>query len=226
MAYRLRDGVSFCQVDGCLVFLDLDADRYFRLSPHLERTLRSLLKGDGSPEEDAHELVRRNVLTFLPDRETRRPSKTIEVPTRSLLESTSGPARSSASVTLEVLGVVAWTQLMLKSRRLDSIIQRTSAFRQRSTAGPPSTVDEPPSQRLREATHQFMRSRLSVPIETCCLLDSLALVSFLARRGLPANLVFGVALDPFAAHCWVQAGTWVLNDTLGNVVAHTPIREV
>ena len=59
-----------------------------------------------------------------------------------------------------------------------------------------------------------------------CLLDSIALVRFLARRGLYAQLVFGVTDDPFSAHCWVQAGDLVLNDTVGDVSAHTPIRVI
>lgn len=227
MAYRLRDGVSFCQVDDCLVFLDLDTDRYFRLSARLEQALCALLEGDGAPEEDARDLVRRNVLTSIGNGETRHLRRMIEVPSRSVLENSTGNARPGVPVALEVFGVVSWTQLVLKTRPLDRVINRTITHRQRGTASRPSSaVAEPCPGHLVEATQQFMRSRLSVPIETCCLLDSLALVRFLARRGLAASLVFGVALDPFAAHCWVQAGTWVLNDTLGNVLAHTPIREV
>ena len=76
-----------------------------------------------------------------------------------------------------------------------------------------------------KAAETFRRARLYVPIETCCLLDSLSLIDFLSRRRLPARLVFGVTSDPFAAHCWVQAGEWVLNDLVGNVIAHTPILE-
>ena len=41
-----------------------------------------------------------------------------------------------------------------------------------------------------------------------------------------ANLVFGVTGDPFSAHCWVQVDELVLNDTLGNANAYTPIRTV
>jgi Transglutaminase-like superfamily len=38
--------------------------------------------------------------------------------------------------------------------------------------------------------------------------------------------VFGVNADPFEAHCWVQAGSVVLNDTLGRVSSFTPIMSV
>ncbi|WP_434213483.1 lasso peptide biosynthesis B2 protein [[Pseudomonas] boreopolis] len=57
-------------------------------------------------------------------------------------------------------------------------------------------------------------------------MDSLSLLRFLSRRELPANIVFGVTLAPFAAHCWVQAGDIVLNETLSDANAHTPIRMI
>jgi hypothetical protein len=62
-----------------------------------------------------------------------------------------------------------------------------------------------------------------VPIPSVCLSDSIALLDLLARRGLAADLVFGVKLNPFAAHCWVQAGDVVLNETVECVRRHTEI---
>jgi len=52
------------------------------------------------------------------------------------------------------------------------------------------------------------------------------LVRFLARRRLSASIVFAVTTNPFNAHCWVQSGDLVLNDTVGNAILHTPIRVV
>ena len=52
---------------------------------------------------------------------------------------------------------------------------------------------------------------------------SLALLDFLARRGVFADLVLGVKLNPFGAHSWVQTGPVVLNDAVDHVNAHTPI---
>lgn len=45
-----------------------------------------------------------------------------------------------------------------------------------------------------------------------CMLDSLALVNFLALDGLTPRWVVGVRTGPFAAHSWVQSGHTVLND--------------
>ncbi len=56
-----------------------------------------------------------------------------------------------------------------------------------------------------------------------CLLDSLTLVNFLARYGVFPQWVFGVKTDPFYAHCWVQQGDYVFNDTADYVRGFSPI---
>jgi hypothetical protein len=38
--------------------------------------------------------------------------------------------------------------------------------------------------------------------------------------------VFGVQSRPFAAHCWLQLGGVVLNDTVDHVKRYTPIMVV
>ncbi|WP_230482632.1 lasso peptide biosynthesis B2 protein [Sphingomonas sp. Leaf21] len=67
----------------------------------------------------------------------------------------------------------------------------------------------------------FARLRLLVSPAGNCLPLSLAL----ARRcaSTDARLVFGVQLNPFAAHAWVQRDTEVLNDELHVVHAFTPV---
>ncbi|MCX2864902.1 lasso peptide biosynthesis B2 protein [Paucibacter sp. PLA-PC-4] len=56
-----------------------------------------------------------------------------------------------------------------------------------------------------------------------CLLDSLALVMFLAKDGLLPRWVIGVRTGPFGAHSWVQCGTTVLNDQHEYVRQFRPI---
>ena len=56
-----------------------------------------------------------------------------------------------------------------------------------------------------------------------CLLDSLTLVNFLAGYGVFPQWVFGVKTDPFYAHCWVQQGSFVFNDTPDYIRGFSPI---
>jgi hypothetical protein len=56
-----------------------------------------------------------------------------------------------------------------------------------------------------------------------CLLSSVVLSEFLARYGMRSECVFGVKARPFAAHCWLECGNRVLNDSVERVRAFTPI---
>jgi hypothetical protein len=81
-------------------------------------------------------------------------------------------------------------------------------------------------ERARSLVSVFDRLRLFYPRSYLCLFDSLALIHFLARFGVFPDWVFGVTADPFEAHCWVQAGSVVLNDTVERVSAFTPIMTI
>src|SRR5207237_410173 len=56
-----------------------------------------------------------------------------------------------------------------------------------------------------------------------CLLDSLALLNFLARYGIFPEWVFGVKTAPFLAHCWIKQRGVVFNDSPDYVRGFTPI---
>jgi hypothetical protein len=64
------------------------------------------------------------------------------------------------------------------------------------------------------------------PRDYLCLFDSLALIEFLAHYGLLPTWVFGVTSDPFLAHCWVQDGDTVMNDTVEHVGPFVPLMTV
>jgi hypothetical protein len=59
--------------------------------------------------------------------------------------------------------------------------------------------------------------------EYICRFDSLALIEFLALYRQFPDWIFGVTGNPFTAHCWVQDGNCVLNDTVDFVRRFTPI---
>ncbi|HEY8586949.1 MAG TPA: lasso peptide biosynthesis B2 protein [Rhodanobacter sp.] len=226
MPYRMREGVSHCQVDGSLIFLDLEEDRYFRLSSRLEDMFLSFLSSNGQPVVDVSELVRQNILVKALDAAP-TPSATLNAaPSLSAIEHQSDAPVFDAVTLLEVFATVCSTQFQLRTRRLNRTIASAVAYRQRMTSHILFPPNRPQAERLIESAGAFRHARRCVPIDTSCLLDSISMVKFLARRRLPADIVFGVALNPFAAHCWVQAGEWLLNDTVGNVAAHTQIRKV
>lgn len=56
-----------------------------------------------------------------------------------------------------------------------------------------------------------------------CLSRSFAYRLLAKRFGYNVNLIIGVKVDPFAAHCWVEYGSQVANDSLEQVRLFNPI---
>ncbi len=222
--YVLRDDLSYCRVGERLVFLDVGSDRYFHMSYPMEQALAAYLDGVGCPDADISKLVERTILVEQAGTTIgSRPS--IKGAVRSAVEASLPPRNLRVSELMEVLAIVLITRMKLKISTLKSVLDGLAADRLIQTAEI-KPLEELPEQRLSDAAAVFRRARLYVPIEMRCLLDSIAMARFLLRRRIHAHVIFGIALDPFSAHCWVQAGDLVLNDTVGNVTSHTPIRVV
>ncbi|MEO9216657.1 MAG: lasso peptide biosynthesis B2 protein [Rhodanobacter sp.] len=222
--YVLRDDLSYCRVGERLVFLDVGSDRYFHLPYPMEQAFVAYLDGVGCPDADISTLVERTILveqagTAIDSRPSIKPA------VRSAVEASLQPRNLRVSELIEVFAIVLITRMHLKISTLKSILDRLTADRHIQTART-KPLAEFSEQRISDATAVFRRARLYVPIEMRCLLDSIAMATFLLRRRIHAHVVFGIALDPFSAHCWVQTDDLVLNDTVGNVTSHTPIRVV
>jgi hypothetical protein len=69
----------------------------------------------------------------------------------------------------------------------------------------------------------FLLLRPLYPRTYLCLFDSLCLIHFLIQFQHSPQWVVGVKVEPFGAHCWVQDGDTVLNDTVEAVRQYTPI---
>jgi len=106
----------------------------------------------------------------------------------------------------------------LKRRPIKEVVQ---AARLRKKRGSTSTLD---AAVVRPLVTSFVHLRpLLYTAKDACLLDSFALVNFLAGYGVFPEWVFGVKTDPFYAHCWVQQGDFVFNDTPDYVRGFSPI---
>lgn len=227
MSYRLREGLSYCQIDGHPIFLDIHRNRYFRLSNALENAFKAYVNDDPGWGANAALLLERDILTDTGEPESYSEVSTIHPPTRSTIEQSDQCRRINGLLIIEVLMTVISSKQKMGIRHFGNIIESLAIYRRQRAEPPPSGDQvEPYVERLGDVAKAFNRARLYVPAEPSCLVDSLSMVRFLARRGLFANMVFGVTLDPFAAHCWVQHRNVVLNDTVGNANAHTPIRLV
>lgn len=222
--YRLPDTLSFCWIDGHPIFLDIQNDRYFRLPNAMEHTFVALMNDSSRTDLDISDLIRCHVLSDAQGDAQPPAAASIQVPSHSAAEQTLSENRVRMVTLLEVFATVWLVRRELRQHKLKAVLAALKGYRERRTLPVPPAASLDP--RLPQAANEFKRARLYAPIETTCLLDSLAMVRYLARRGLHASVVFGVALDPFSAHCWVQAGNLLLSDTVGNASAHTPIRMI
>jgi len=76
---------------------------------------------------------------------------------------------------------------------------------------------------LLETVQAFRRLLPWAPFEGVCLYRSFYLLAFLRLRGFDATWMFGVRTWPFEAHCWLQLGDTVLDDSLDHVRSFSPI---
>ncbi|WP_431635641.1 lasso peptide biosynthesis B2 protein [Dyella sp. KULCS107] len=221
----LTTDISCCELDGRLFFLDIQNDRYFQISPALERSLLDYLRTPDDAAADISALSRLNLLPQTRSASRTAGAETISSPSESLSEAPALHRRIPLSAIRDVFVAVLTMRRQLQTQRLKSILQSLVDYRQRKSTSPANTNTEIAAG-LKEAATNFNRVRPFVPIETSCLLDSLAMVRFLAAQGFSTRLVFAVACDPFSAHAWVQHGSLVLNETVGAAQAHCPIRVI
>lgn|SRR5690606_6619533 len=224
MRYRARPSVSYCVIDEHAIFLDIDADRYFTLPDRLERVFFNHIRRTGVPDELVQQADRK-ILASVPVEAT-APERKYTKPSRSAAELPTQTRPSAVLHVPEVWADVWMCRRMLGAQPFRDVLDAIVQYRKVHDAIAHSAVGTTQKDHLLLHTSIFRRARLYVPLEPRCLLDSLALTRFLARRQHSVNIVFGVTHKPFAAHCWVQAGDLVLNDTLGSARSHTPIRVV
>ena len=109
---------------------------------------------------------------------------------------------------------------LLRQRHIREIVQDVRD--RKAAAGTP----ENDRAGLARQTAIFRVLRPWSPRQYNCLYEALALLEFLARRDLFPTWVFGVQAKPFGAHCWIQEGGDILNETTEYAGQFIPIMAV
>lgn len=213
--YTLRDGLSFCRIGDRSLFLDLLADRYFCLSAPLDRAFATLLDtGAADPIRD-RTLVDLGLIIASPD--SVLPST---CPATALTPAPTLDPRARASVLAiaKALASRALWAIRVRYRPLAANVQRLE--RQKRALGSEQRPAPAAIARLGEA---YRRAALVMSTRDQCLSTSMALMSALIASDARPNLVLGVKLDPFQAHCWVELEGAVVNDEPDLLRPFTPI---
>jgi hypothetical protein len=213
VGYHLPRHIHYCEIGSQRVFLDLQADRYFSLPDAADAAFGTLTEPRlREPTDGLTALAAAGLLVRPP--EGRPPAPTVHPrPVASLLEESSGSGGSNSAIP-EVALLVLRARSGVRRRQLPRLL--SERVRARAAAGGGSVGRD-------EAVHAFLRARRLIPVAPNCLYDSLALRRYLQRRSIAVDLVIGAKLHPFGAHCWLQDGSLVLNDSLASARDFAPI---
>ena len=214
----LEENVTYCLMPNCAIFLDVRRDAYFAIDTK-ERPSWNLVFLGNEPLSSAPDLMR-----MLKERGLLRAGQTddrILCDIRPVAANDSLLERGYSRRPVNPLGLIdaiiafAWARRRIRAGRLEQALRELRDISRLARKSQAQCID---------ASRSFHACRRLVPVQPRCLVDSLALRMFLARRRLDADLIFGVQNEPFLAHCWVQSGSLILNDALHHTRSFVPIR--
>jgi hypothetical protein len=196
---------SCALVDGRPVFMDVRDDAYFTLEPDEEASFLTRLSMDADDRENGLEAADQRIEIVSCGRAE-----------ASILDQAEMSRRPAVSDILIIWRLLARVRRSIRFRPIADVLAEIECAHpaQETHLGFPAVA------------MRFTIARRFVPIPRNCLTDSITLLHWLARNGERATLVFGVKLDPFAAHCWVQTDGILLNDHAEHVERFTPVRAV
>jgi hypothetical protein len=223
MDLLVAEHVRMARVEGRLVVLDLRQSRYYAAPEPLCGILEAVGQGEGSRYFGTPDVDRLLDMGFL-RLGSSPPLKKRAV--QALLSPRRGrPEGSTSGISLVAFVVALALQidsiLRLRHFSLDQILGSLGVLKAtRSSKDSPSDADLASILASFDATHRLIGQK------DRCLIKSIALYRLLVTRGIKADLVIGVRLAPFSAHCWIQKGDEILNDLYERVRLFVPIASV
>jgi hypothetical protein len=232
--YGLALHIFVCRDEEFIVVLDLKQDRYFALEAAKTAPLGTVLPGWPVPPppggvvsseqvtaEVAAPLLRRGwVLENPADSKEATPVVAPGPAIELIRPSDVSRVRLGARTVIAFVVASVLAKFVLRFWRFERVIRRVAERKARR----PERQQPLDLERVRDLVDAFDRMRVFLfSSREECLHDSLAVLEFLAQHGVFPTWVFGVRARPFIAHCWVQSGGVVCNDTVEHVTAYVPI---
>ena len=230
---RLLQHVHATEVQGSLVFLNLRNNRYDYLAPKDAAGVLELLRDDADPrlhdkrdsvllrdQSTVDELKERGLVT---EGEFGRPF--LQIQHEAVLEEFPrmlGPDRPK----IRTRYFWIFVRSVFEARALISILPLhwiITILKRRKN----STIDVRDTSSVARLVEVYRRLRpILFSRHDRCLVDSLSLFIFLQRFRVPATLCFGVRLEPFKAHAWVEHDGIVFDEMPANIHRYTRILEI
>jgi hypothetical protein len=225
--YYLAWHIFLSEATHGFIALDLVTDRYFQIGGRGAEVLSALIEHQGQTQKLSEDfapevlesllcqLLKQQVITARS--EAGKSFSLLFLPRQKDFD-TSRVSSNKPWMMMQCLLSLRRAERLLKQQAIAQIV---SDVRQRKQACFAVTDQQLPQ--VQQALAVYERCRPWYPKPRVCLFDSLAMVEFLARLTLYPDWVFGVMEAPFAAHCWVQGGGYVINDEAERIRAYTPI---
>jgi len=213
MNWQLAPGTGYCEVGEELVFLDLVRDKYLMLRGRDRAAFERLRFGEPNDSEAMTRLVATGLLARRDGTAALAPTQ-VEVPIRDLASHDDAPF--SPLMCIRAARALAWARRAMRPAQISTTVEWLRAAN--IDLGVPGDEAE-----VTRIARLYSACRWLLPVETRCLIDALALDRILIARRLSVTLVFGVRLDPFAAHCWLQTPETILTGTSTEARNYIPI---
>lgn len=220
MSLALAPAISFCQVDGTRIFLDLDRDRYFSLGETADAAFDALL-GERRPTDADNEtiqyLVATGILVEQEFGEAPRPCRGVAIDRAPLAEDHS--AHAVPTRVIRTAFALQLEKLRYRKEGLPRLWKRLKARKDAERASlRPGGAPE-----LEDIALRFEAAGRMVGSLNQCVPFSASIARACLSAGIDAELVLGVKLRPFEAHAWAVANRTLLSDRLATVAQFTPI---
>jgi hypothetical protein len=220
--YFLPPHVHCCRRGAAFVFLDLRQDDYSMVAGPAADALSAIIAAAAITDSHAlRELEQAGLLT----RDSAAGRRLVTTDTDVALE----PLLDLDVTAVSARPVDYWNfilacttaKLRLRWQRIENTVGAVAKRKARQSGGRTPDVE-----RARRLTAVFQQLRWLFPTHRLCLFDSLALLEFLARYDIFPTWVFGVRLEPWSAHCWIQQGPFAFNEDVEQTASYTPIMTV
>lgn len=232
--YYLPEHMFFALLKNYAVFLDLRNDKYFCLNQYELDSFLYLIHHSSYLEENTglpdkvkniESLVKKGILTDVKTNGKQVSQIQLESPTADLLGYTFGLEPEIRIKDATRILLASWqTVIRFRCLTLEHIFKNIKIRKEHCIKYTLDNFHGYHSEDIKELVEIYNLLRpLFFSSHDRCLFVSLVLVEFLSKYDIYPKIVFGVKMEPFAAHCWVQDGSTILNDEVARTAGFTPI---
>jgi hypothetical protein len=217
--------VHCCRRGDAFVFLDLKQDEYTLIMGEAAATLADLTDNADSTAsalrrlEPLQELIQAGLLTTDPTAGRIFTATRTTLAIQPLLDSdTTSRPKVKLSHVYNFIAACTTAAVRLRWSRIQNTVSAVAMRKAQDASQQRVDLDK-----ARQLAAIFHGLRALFPFNYLCLFDSLALVEFMARHDVFPDWVFGVKLEPWGAHCWIQHQEFTFNESVEEAADYTPI---